>query len=139
MTMTRPALRPTRAAPALSVLIVDESRDAADSLAELLRLYDHRVRVVYAAADALAEDPPDVVVLEVGAPGLDGWELVRRMRSRPCEKRSLYIAVTTCGLERDRHKSKEAGIDLHLLKPVEPAVLVGVLKRFARAIAPSQK
>jgi CheY-like chemotaxis protein len=113
----------------LSVLVVDDFEDAAWSLVDMLVLYGCAARAVCCADEALQETLPDVVILELGLPGLDGWELVRRMRSRPCDKQPLYIAVTTCGLERDRHKSKEAGIDLHLVKPVEPAVLVGALKR----------
>jgi two-component system, OmpR family, response regulator len=121
-------------ATALSVLIVDDNRDAADSLAELLRLYGHGVRVAYCPEDALAEDPPDVLILEVRLPGVDGWELVRQMRERATAKQPFYIAATTRGSKADRRRSEEAGIDLHLVKPIDPAVLVGVLNRFARVL-----
>lgn len=118
----------------LSVLVVDGNRDSGDSLAELLRLYGHRVRVAYDAGGALRADPPDVVVLELRLPGTDGWELARRMQDREVVRPSLYIALTTCATGEDSDRSEAAGIDLHLVKPVEPAVLVGVLRRFARVI-----
>src|SRR6476646_4244602 len=133
MTTTHQAFRPP-SRESLSVLVVDAYRDAADSLTELLRLHGHGVQTAYHPAAALAADPPDVVILELRLPGTDGWELVRRMRGRPAEKQPLFVAVTTCGRDADRQKSGEAGIDLHLVKPVDPAVLVGVLRRFARAL-----
>lgn len=121
----------------LSVLLVDDNRDAADSLAELLTIFEYDVRVAYGAADALAAGPADAVILEVRLPGMSGWELVRRMRERVVEKQPLYIAVTTCGRTEDRLRSDEAGIDLHLVKPVDPGILIGVLRRFDRALAPT--
>ena len=72
-------------------------------------------------------------------PGMDGWELARRFHARtgPRGMRPLLIAATGCGSDADRRKSAEAGIDLHLLKPVEPAYLAGVLWRFSRVLAPT--
>jgi DNA-binding response OmpR family regulator len=121
--------------PPLSVLVIDDFEDAAESLVDVLTLYEFAARAVPCAEDALQEPLPDVVILELCLPGTNGWELVRQMREREADKRPLFIAVTTCGTERDRRKSQDAGIDLHLVKPVEPAVLVGVLKRFSRAAA----
>ena len=121
----------------LSVLLVDDNRDAADSLAEVLTFFEYDVRIVYGAADALAAEPADVVILELRLPRMSGWDLVRRMRERGTEKQPLYIAVTTCGRTEDRFRSEEAGIDIHLVKPVDPGVLVGVLRRFVRALAPA--
>lgn len=121
----------------LSVLLVDDNRDVADSLAEVLTIFEYDVRVAYGAADALAAEPADAVLLELRLPGMSGWELVREMRERVAEKQPLYIAVTTCGRTEDRLRSEEAGIDLHLVKPVDPAVLVGVLRRFDRVFAPA--
>jgi DNA-binding response OmpR family regulator len=116
----------------LSVLIVDNNRDAADTLAELLSLHECDARVCYDAQSALTAAPADVVILELRLPGLDGWELVRQMQRREGLNRPFYFAVTTCGTEADRARSAEAGIDLHFLKPVDPVVLVGMLKRFAQ-------
>jgi DNA-binding response OmpR family regulator len=124
---------PTRQGRHLDVLIIDSFPEAADSLADLLRLHGHAVRVAYDAAGALTADAPDVVILELRLPGRGGWELVREMRSRP-GKPPLFVAATTCASQEARRRSDEAGVDLHLVKPVEPAVLVGVLRRFARVL-----
>ncbi|MCE9567365.1 MAG: response regulator [Planctomycetes bacterium] len=116
---------------ALSVLLVDDYADGADTLAELLRLHGHCVRVAYSPEAALDALPADVVILELKLHGTDGWSLVRQMQHRAVEKLPLFVAVTTCGSPKDRQRSEEAGIDLHLIKPVEPAILVGLLRRFS--------
>jgi DNA-binding response OmpR family regulator len=123
----------------LSVLVVDDLMDAAVRLAVVLGYHGFHARAVCTSADALracAESPPDAVVLDLRMPGLDGWELARRLGARevPRGMRPLLIGVSGCGSEAARRKSVEAGIDLHLLKPVDPAVLVGVPKRFAEVI-----
>lgn len=125
---------PTHNVTTLSILIVDENRDAADSLAELLRLHKYNARVAYNPRTALAEDPSDVVIVEARFLDLGEWELVQQMRDRETGKQPFYIAVTTCGSNEDRRRSQEAGVHLHLVKPADPAVLIGALKRFARAI-----
>ncbi|QJW98389.1 response regulator [Frigoriglobus tundricola] len=117
------------AAP-LSILVVDNFRDGADSLADLLRLCGYEVQTAYDAETALAAQCPDVVILELRLPGDDGWELVRRLRKRFAARQPEFIAVTTCGMERDRRRSEAAGGHAHLLKPLEPGVLMSVLKRF---------
>jgi DNA-binding response OmpR family regulator len=125
----------------LSILVVEDHQDAADSTADLLQSHGHRVRVSGTAGTALelaADDPPDVVLLDIGLPDMDGWQVARWLSEQAggTGKRALLIAVTGRGSEADRERSRAAGIDLHLVKPVEPAVLIGVLKRFARAVAP---
>ena len=132
-----------RIAHPLSVLVVDDDRDAAESLAELLALHGHRVRVAFDGAAALSQCPaasgmPDVVLLDVRMPGMDGYEVARRVLGG-CGtggKAPVLVAVTGCGSEAERRRAAEAGFDLHLLKPVDPAVLVGVLERFRRLFAP---
>jgi CheY-like chemotaxis protein len=124
----------------LSVLVVEPHADGADSLAELLRLVGHRVAVAHTGATALraADEPPDVIILELRLPDLDGWEVVRRLRE-PAEwqgKCPFLVALTTCGSVDDRRRSAEARIDLHLVKAAEPSVLIGVLARFAQVLAP---
>jgi two-component system OmpR family response regulator len=123
----------------LSVLVVDDLMDAAVSLATLLGLCGFYARPVCSGEDArraAEESPPDAVVLDLKLPGMDGWELAWRLQKRvaPRGMRPFLVGVTGCGAEADRRESAAAGIDLHLLKPVEPAVLVGVLKRFAEVI-----
>lgn len=121
----------------LSVLVVDDSPDAAGSTAELLALCGHDARVAGSGAAALAAaatDPPDVVLLDLGLPDMDGWEVAARLRGRP-GKPPVMVAVTGFGAEGDRRRSADAGVDLHLVKP---AVLVGVLRRFERVLAPAR-
>jgi CheY-like chemotaxis protein len=126
----------TALARPLSVLVVDDLVDAADSLAAVLVLCGFAARVATSGRAALAAalaDPPDAVVLDLAMPGMDGYELARRLRACPGERRPLLVAVTGLTREEDRRRSAEAGIDLHFLKPVEPAALVGVLERFGQA------
>lgn len=118
----------------LSVLIADPHEDGAESLACLLRLHGHDVTVAAtgpAALSAAAQEFPDVLIVEPRLPGLDGWEVARRLRT--ADPRPLCIAVTTCGRPEDRRRSEEAGIAFHLLKPAEPDLLTGILARFAPA------
>jgi CheY-like chemotaxis protein len=122
----------------LTVLLVDDSPDAADTTAALLALDGFAVRTAYNGADALrqaAAAPPDVAVLDVRIPGPDGCEVARRLagcRTRP----PLLVAVTAGGTADDRRRTAAAGFHLHLVKPVDPAVLRAVVRRFARLTAP---
>jgi CheY-like chemotaxis protein len=122
----------------LSVLVVDDDPDTADSLAALLGLAGHRARAAYSAAEALAAavaEPPDVVLLDLWMPGVSGYQVARQLRA--ADKPPLMVAVTGCGTQDDRRRSGEAGFHLHLLKPVAPDVVLGVLARFGRLIAPA--
>jgi PAS domain S-box-containing protein len=107
------------------VLVVDDNVDAADSIAKILRLFGHDVRCEYDGHSALAaarDYTPDVVVLDIGLPGMDGYEVASRLRSM--DGRSLRIvAVTGYGQEEDRRRSRESGFDQHLTKPVDPDAL----------------
>ena len=119
---------------------MDDVPDAADSLALLLALHGYSVRVARCGEDALrmaAADPPDAVLLDVRMPGLDGYEVARELRERAIGKRPFLVAVTGCATDGDRRRSAEAGIDLHLTKPADPAIVVGLLWRFARVLAPT--
>jgi CheY-like chemotaxis protein len=125
----------------LAVLVVDDSPDAANSLAELLSLHGHAVIVALGGAAALeriGERVPDVVLLDIRMPGMDGYEVARQIKERCAEegKRPLLVAVTGCGSEADRARSTRVGFDLHLVKPVDPAVLVGMMERFRHLLAP---
>lgn len=129
-----------RAPHPLAVLVVDDSADTVESLAELLAFQGHAVDVALDGASALARvaaAPPDVVLLDIRMPGLDGWEVARLIRERCAgRKRPFLVAVTGCGCDTDRQRSAEVGFDLHLVKPVDPAMLVGLLERFRRLLAP---
>lgn len=113
----RPSGQPRR------ILIVDDNREHADSLARLLRLGRHHVNVVYDSYDALSvfvSVDPDVVLLDLGMPGMDGYELCRRIRTTPAGQEALILAVTGWGQQTDRERSAESGFDDHLVKPVSP-------------------
>ena len=117
----------------LTVLVVDDEPDTADSTAELLALNGFAVTAAYggkAALRAVAGDLPDVVLLDLRMPGMDGHELAGRLAGRG----PLLVAVTGCCGEEDRRMSEAAGIDLHLVKPVDPAVLVGLLGRYRQEL-----
>jgi PAS domain S-box-containing protein len=107
---------------ALRVLVVDDNRDAAESLALLLRLRGHEVRQAHDGFEALAAATafhPDAVLLDIGLPGLNGYDVARRMRQEQWSRRALLIAVTGWGQEGDKQRSREAGIDHHFTKPVD--------------------
>ena len=136
----RPDLPPPRGR-SLSVLVVGDLADAAGGLAQALELLGFPSRPVptgAAARVAITSDPPDVVVLNFPSRVVDGWELARWVVAGhgPAAKRPLLVAVTEGG--SDEGLAAEAGVDLVLVGPVEPAVVVGVLRRFARAVAPGR-
>jgi CheY-like chemotaxis protein len=114
------------------VLIADDNVDAADSLAELLRLEGYEVHVAYDGAQALAtfaRVDPDAALLDVGMPYVSGLEVVRAIRQRPNGQRATLIAVTGWGQERDRRLALEAGFDHHLTKPMLPEVICDLIQR----------
>lgn len=114
------------------VLVVDDNQDAADMLGEFLRVAGHDVRVVYDGRDAiraLHQFAAQVVLLDLGLPEIDGWEVARRLREVHQPPRLCIIAVTGYGQERDRQRSQAAGIDHHLVKPPDLSALVGLIQR----------
>ncbi len=118
------------------VLVVDDNHDAADSLGTLLRLLGSEVEVVYNGPDALAAVTtwqPAVVLLDIGMPGMDGYEVVRRMREEPACRNITVIALTGWGQEADRKRSKSAGFDHHLIKPADLHTLEDLLGTIPRS------
>ena len=112
------------------VLVVEDNVDAAESLATLLRVWGHDVQVVHdglEALDAASESRPEVVLLDIGLPGLDGYQVARRLREDVGLDSSLLVAMTGYGQPEDRRRSREAGIHHHFVKPVEPLVLRNLL------------
>jgi two-component system CheB/CheR fusion protein len=110
----------------LRVLIVDDCKDNRDSLAMLLRVWGHEVRVARDGPSALVESQsfrPLVVILDIGLPGMSGWEVVRRLREQPDSHSVRVIALTGYGQEQDKGKAREAGFDAHLTKPADLALL----------------
>lgn len=114
--------------PARDILIVDDDEDAASMLEMLLAMDGHRVRLIQNGPEALRAvegDAPDVILLDIGLPGMDGLEVGRRLRDAGF--RGLMIALTGFGQAEDRRRSRDAGFDRHLVKPVEPRVLRQIL------------
>jgi len=113
------------------VLIADDNHDAATSLAMLLELEGHEVTVVHDGRQALQNIEslnPDVAMLDIGMPEIDGYEVARRVRQKPAGRGLMLIAVTGWGQETDRARAMEAGFDLHFTKPVEPERLIELLR-----------
>lgn len=103
------------------ILIVDDNRDAAESLGALLRLHGHTVRVVHDGAHGIQQnrlDPPGIVFLDIGLPGMDGYEVCRQLRAEGSSDLRIF-AITGYGQERDRERAREAGFDAHFVKPVD--------------------
>jgi signal transduction histidine kinase len=116
--------------PSRRVLIVDDNLDAAETLAELLQDLGHVITIAHDGLTALDEFErmgPDVVLLDIGLPGLDGYEVARRMRKTEAGGRTCLVALTGYGQPRDRARAIEAGFDQHLVKPVDIHVIEGVL------------
>ncbi len=112
-------------------LVVEDNADAAEMLKELLELWSYEVRSVGNGEDAVAmarSFRPDVVLLDIGLPGMDGFEVARRLRGcLPGAMRPLVIGVSGYGQDADRRKARDAGIDHHLVKPLDPQVLKQIL------------
>jgi PAS domain S-box-containing protein len=116
---------------ALHLVVVDDNVDAADGLASLLRAQGHTVSVCYTASDALshaATGAADAFLLDIGLPDMDGYELVQRLRAMPQLAESTFIAVSGYGQTQDKERSKTAGFNHHLVKPVDMVTLNAVLK-----------
>jgi CheY-like chemotaxis protein len=117
------------------VVVVDDNKDGAESLAMLLRLWAHDVAVVHdglAALELITSRQPDVVFLDIGLPGMDGYEVAQRLRQGLAHQ-PLLVALTGYGQEEDRRRSEEAGFDHHLTKPVDPELLQKLLAHPAEA------
>jgi PAS domain S-box-containing protein len=112
------------------VLVVDDNVDAADSLGQLLELLGNEIRTAHngeAGIAAAAAFRPDVILMDIGMPKLNGYEAARRVREQPWGRTVVLVALTGWGQEADRRKSADAGFDFHLVKPVDPAALKKLL------------
>ncbi len=116
------------------ILVVDDNQDAANSLAMLLRMKGHDVRTAYdglEAIDAAISHKPEIVLLDVGLPRLNGFDVARRLRESEDLRTVILVALTGWGHDEDRRRSKEAGFDHHMVKPADPAALDRVLESLA--------
>ena len=112
------------------LLVVDDNKDAAESMSMLLEMWGHEVAFAFDGPSALetAEQwQPEAVFLDIGLPGMDGYEVAERLRELPHAKDAVLIAITGYGQDDDRLRSVRAGIDHHLVKPVAPDALRSLL------------
>jgi PAS domain S-box-containing protein len=130
----RPDPPPAAASSKRRVLIVDDNRDSADGVTALLAAWGHDVRAVYdgpAAIAAASSDHPDVVLLDIGLPGMSGYEVAKRLRAMPHLRPFVLIAFTGYGQDDDRQRVREAGFDHHLVKPIDTATLERIIEAIA--------
>lgn len=120
----------------LRVLVVDDNADAAETLAMLLKHWGHDVKLAVdgpTALETVAAQHPDVVLLDIGLPGMSGYEVAERMRANPALSDTVLVAMTGYGQAEDKKRSRQAGFTLHLVKPVEPPRLQKLLSSLGEA------
>jgi CheY-like chemotaxis protein len=126
----------SRVEPKCCILVADDLRDSVDSLAMMLRLAGHDIHTAHdglEAVQAAATFRPDVVLLDIGMPKMNGYKVARYIRGQPWGKNMALIALTGWGQEEDKRRATEAGFDHHLIKPVEPAALEKLLSLISRS------
>jgi PAS domain S-box-containing protein len=124
---------PETATQPVKVLVVDDSQDGADTLAMVLGLFNLNTRVAYngpAAMAVIREWRPDVILMDIGMPGMDGFEVARQVRANPDFAPVKLIALTGWGTTEDRRRTSEAGFDDHWVKPIDPATVTALLAKF---------
>ena len=130
LTAAAPARKKGDARTPRRVLVVDDNADAAEMLSHALRYSGHEVREEHdglAALVAAADFNPDVVLLDIGLPGMDGFEVARRLRADPRFSKVRIVALTGYGQETDKKRTSEVGVDVHLVKPVEMEQVIEAL------------
>jgi CheY-like chemotaxis protein len=128
------------AAVKFRILVVDDNIDGAESLAVLLRMSGHEVITVACGVDALTcstDFRPQIVILDIGLPDMDGYEVAQRLRQSPGTRYAKLIAVTGYGQDEDRQFSRQAGFDYHFLKPVDFHAINEILMTVSNGIVPS--
>ncbi len=124
----------SRVIPSLRVLVVDDNAHSAESLALIIDLWGYETRIAYNGSQAieLARDfRPEIVLLDIGLPGMDGYTVARVFRGELSLRSTILLAMTGYGREEDQRKAVEAGFDRHLLKPLELDVLENLLAGLA--------
>jgi PAS domain S-box-containing protein len=130
-----PEARDAAPQPAAScrVLVVDDNLDAATTLGMMFAAWHHQVEVAHdglAALEKARHQHPDIMLLDIGLPGIDGYEVARQLRSESGFENMLLVAITGYGQEDDRRRSQEAGFDLHLVKPVDSRMLKSLVAEY---------
>jgi CheY-like chemotaxis protein len=118
--------------------VVDDNQDSADSLGDLLRIMGNDIRTAYDGLEAVAAAGafrPELVLLDIGLPKLNGYDVARRIRQETWGRDVILVALTGWGQDEDRHRSQEAGFNLHIVKPVELAALEKLLAGLKSATA----
>lgn len=113
------------------ILAVDDNRDAANVLALTLKVLGNEVRTAYDGMDALRiaeEFRPEIMLLDIGMPRVDGYETAKRLRQEPWGKQVLLIALTGWSQEEDQRRTQEAGFDYHFVKPLDPVAFQGIIR-----------
>ncbi|MDQ2823717.1 MAG: response regulator, partial [Pseudomonadota bacterium] len=133
-----PALPLLVSAPAqltsLRILVVDDNVDGATMLSMMLSMSGHTIRTAFSGEEALliaATFQPELVFLDLGMPGMNGFDVVRRFRSTAVLKGAFIVALTGWGAEEDRRKSREAGFDFHMTKPAQPWAVDAILAQYS--------
>jgi len=127
--------------PTARVLVVDDNVDAAESTGMILRFSGHDVQVAYSGQSALemaVEYQPSVILLDIGLPEMDGYEIARRLRQRPQLSKVWLIALTGYGQDSDRQRSQEAGFDYHMVKPIDSEKLEELIAKLMKEPRPSR-
>ena len=128
---------PDKASTGCRVLVVDDNVDAAQSLARLLEMTGHEYRLAYdgpSALEAVMEYRPDVVLLDIGLPGLDGFEVAQKIRQQAALCKIVLVALTGYGQDADRQLSQDAGFDYHLVKPARFSEIEKILLRVSERV-----
>lgn len=131
LAQVEPALAPRPATAGLQVVVVDDNVDGAESMAELLQILGHHAVVAHtgpAGLEVVRSARPDLVLLDIGLPGMDGYEVARRLRSDPATRGVVLAAVSGYGQDNDRVRSRDAGFDHHFTKPLELNALQSLLR-----------
>jgi CheY-like chemotaxis protein len=120
--------------PRLRVLIIEDNQDAAEAMGDLMTLFGHVAELAGSGPEGIAaahRQPPDVVLCDIGLPGMDGYAVAQQLRADPAFSARL-VALTGYGHDTDRRRAEEAGFELHLVKPVGPEALRQLLAGWAR-------
>jgi CheY-like chemotaxis protein len=126
----------------LRVLVIEDNPDAAETLGDLLSLFGHEPEIALsgpAGLETARRFRPEVVLCDIGLPGMDGYAVARSLRAEPATRTARLIALTGYGRESDRRRTQEAGFDLHLVKPVEPLELKRLLDDWTQAPSESSE
>lgn len=136
MSETTPPVRPRVERKALRILIADDNRDAADTMAALLELEGHETQVVYSGDHALERaytQRPHCALLDLGMSGVTGHDVARHLRAQPWAQNLMLVAVTGFGQPQEVQAALDAGFDFHFTKPIDAVELTAVLLKAAAA------